>query len=301
MMSMHAPDPTPTAGAFPASKVLMLARLAKFRPHALAATLFASIALTAPHPLSAQASDPRAQQAIEAAVQAELAAAHSDHSNWMYHDRDTSPTHATYSYQIETPQGSLKRILQSNGVPLTGEARDNETNRIAHIVNDAAIQSRERKAGAHDDAQAEEMTKMLPHAFLWTVASETPEYLTLNYRPNPAFNPPDYESRVMCLMAGQVIIARQGHRMRTLRGTLTEDVKFGFGLFGRMNKGGTFDVERRMVGDGHWQITESHVHIGGHALLFKEIGQQDDEVKTDWKPSPAQTLHDAEDLLRDIR
>jgi hypothetical protein len=48
-----------------------------------------------------------------------------------------------------------------------------------------------------------------------------------------------------------------------------------------------------MVGSGHWQITESHVHIGGKALIFKTIGQQSDEVKTDWKPSPANTLQEA--------
>jgi predicted metalloprotease with PDZ domain len=60
-----------------------------------------------------------------------------------------------------------------------------------------------------------------------------------------------------------------------------------------MYKGGTFDIERRQVGSGHWQITETHVHIGGHALFFKSIGTQEDEVKTDWKPSPDETLIEA--------
>ena len=96
----------------------------------------------------------------------------------------------------------------------------------------------------------------------------------------------------------RVIVARDGNRIRTLRGALTEDVKFGFGFFGRLNKGGSFDIERRQVGGGHWQITESHVHIGGHALLFKNIGQQDDETKTDWKPSTAANLREAEEQLR---
>ena len=32
-----------------------------------------------------------------------------------------------------------------------------------------------------------------------------------------------------------------------------------------------------------WQITETHVHIGGHALLFKTIGEQEDEVKTEFR------------------
>jgi hypothetical protein len=94
-------------------------------------------------------------------------------------------------------------------------------------------------------------------------------------------------------MAGQMLISRDLNLIRSLHGHLTQDVKFGFGIFGRLDAGGTFDIERRQVGGGHWQITESHVHIGGKALLFKTIGQQEDEVKTDWKPSPAVTLQDA--------
>ena len=248
-----------------------------------------------------QPSDPKAQQAIEAAVQSELAASHTDKSTWRYHDHDISPEKdATYD-QIETPQGDLKRLIDLNGHPVQGAARDTETNRIANYVSDPAAQAKARKAAAHDDAQAEEMTRMLSRAFIWTVASETSEFITLNYRPNPDFDPPDYEARVMGTMAGQVIVAKDGNRIRTLKGALTEDVKFGFGFFGRLNRGGSFDIERRQVGGGHWQITESHVHIGGHALLFKNIGQQDDETKTDWKPSTASSLREAEEQLRDAK
>jgi hypothetical protein len=35
-----------------------------------------------------------------------------------------------------------------------------------------------------------------------------------------------------------------------------------------------------------WQITETHVHIQGHALLFKSISEQEDDVKTKFQPLP---------------
>jgi hypothetical protein len=66
-----------------------------------------------------------------------------------------------------------------------------------------------------------------------------------------------------------------------------------------MDKGGTFDVERRELAPGIWQITESHVHIMGHALLFKNIGEQDDEVKTEFRRVPQETtLEQAATMLR---
>lgn len=97
----------------------------------------------------------------------------------------------------------------------------------------------------------------------------------------------------MGAMAGQMVIARNGNRIHILRGQLSYNILLGFGLLAKMYKGGTFEVERRLVGEDHWQITDTHVHIGGHALLFHTIGQQEDEVKTDWKPSTDNTLEAA--------
>ena len=258
------------------------------------------LVLAFPHISRAQ-SQPKAQEALEAAVQSELAASRNDKSVWRYRDHDASPEkNATYE-TIETPKGELKRLIELNGHPIDDGARDRETRRIADYVNDPSAQARERKASAHDDAQAEEMTRMLSRAFTWSIASQTPEFITLTYRPNPGFDPPDMEAHVMSIMAGEMIIARDGNRIRTLKGALSQDVKFGFGIFGRLKAGGTFDIERRQVAPGHWEITESHVHIGGHALLFKNIGQQDDEVKTDWKPSTANNLREAEEQLRESK
>jgi hypothetical protein len=252
--------------------------------------VLASLPLAAQQPTVSQ---PAAVEAVRVAVASELRFADTDKSIWTYRDRDDSPERRALYQTVETRQGDLRRLLELNGQPLSPEAAQAEKSRILKFVRDNAEQSKARKNGAHDDAQASEMLKMLPEAFLWTIASEDRETVTLHYTPNPAFNPPDMQSRVMSIMGGEMIVVKDGHRIRTLKGRLTQDVKFGYGFFGRLDRGGTFDIERRMVGDGHWQITESHVHIGGKALLFKTIGQQSDEVKTDWKPSPADTLEAA--------
>ena len=52
-------------------------------------------------------------------------------------------------------------------------------------------------------------------------------------------------------------------------------------------RAGRFDVERREMKPGLWQITETHVHIEGKALFFKTIGQQEDEVQTEFRQVPA--------------
>ncbi|HEX5282556.1 MAG TPA: hypothetical protein VFW30_00415 [Bryocella sp.] len=261
-----------------------------FWASACALLCFSSQSVRASQP---QGSDPAAVEDIRQAVNAELEANRTDKSVWMYRENDrTSDKNAVYN-TIETPQGTLRRLIELNGHPLGPDAATNEIRRIQNYVRDSAAQAKARRNAAHDDAQAAEMTKMLPDAFIWTKASDNGDLVTLNFRPNPDFDPPDMQSRVMGLMAGQLIISKEGHRIRTLRGKLTEDVKFGFGILGRLDRGGTFDIERRVVGQGRWQIVETHVHIGGRALLFHTIGQQEDDVKTEWKPSTAHTLQEA--------
>ena len=241
-------------------------------------------------PLNAQASDPTALTALRAAVSAELNAAKTDRSAWDYRDHDVEPGKDAVYHVIETPKGNLKRLLILDGHPLTGADEADELNHMRDFVDSPGEQAHRRKAADADGAQAEELLNMLPNAFLWTVASQTPSTIALRFKPNPDFHPPDMQSRVLGIMAGDLVIARDGNRIQTLRGTLTDDVRIGFGLLGKIEKGGTFDVERRQLAPGLWQINETHVHIGGHALLFKTIGQQQDEVKSDWRPSTAPDL-----------
>ena len=264
------------------------------RPILLIAAFLATACASAQNnsSVSSQVTDPHARQLIEAAVRSELAAAQTDHSVWSYRDHDQSDKNAVYQV-VDTPVGSVRRMIELNGRPIDPDAARTETERISAFIHDTSAQVKQRKAGAHDDEQARQMLLMLPNAFIWSIKGSSGDLTTLAFRPNPAFNPPNMEARVMSLMAGEVIIAKADNRIRTLRGALTDDVKIGYGMLGKLRQGGTFDIERREIAPHIWQIVETHVHIDGRALLFKTIGQQEDEVKSEWKPSTAKTLQEA--------
>jgi hypothetical protein len=107
------------------------------------------------------------------------------------------------------------------------------------------------------------------------------------------------EARVMGAMSGTMVVSHDGHRIKTFKGRLMGDVTIGFGLLVRIKAGSTFDIERRQVQPGVWEITETHVHINGHALFFKTIGQQEDEVKSDFSLVPlGTTLGQAVGMLK---
>lgn len=237
--------------------------------------------------LRAQQDEQDAKALVSKAVKSELAADASDHSLWRY--RDEQREQHKVSIVVNTRQGSVKRLIEKNGQPLSQAEMQAEDSRLQNFIHDSSALAKQKKDAEHDDKNATALLKMLPEAFRWTVKGRSGDTLTLHFEPDPNFNPPDMQSRVLSAMNGQLIVNEKQQRIQEINGKLTRDVTIGWGLLGRLHQGGTFRVERREIAPGLWQITETHVHIQGKALLFKNIGQQQDEVQTDFTRVPDST------------
>jgi hypothetical protein len=245
-----------------------------------------------------------AKTIVTAAVHVELTDDANDHTPFMYFDHDVTPDHDTLFYVVETPKGNLKKKTQDHGHPLDQQQRQADDQRIHALVNDPAAQERQRANASHDDNEAEQMLRLLPNAYIWTIASESGSLVTLNFKPDPNFSPSGFEAKVLSAMGGQLTIERtpadKDDHIVSLKGTLLDDVTFGWGILGRLRKGGFFSYVRKEVAPGHWQMITSNVHINGHALFFKSIGSDEDETRTDFKISPAKDFQQANELLKDI-
>lgn len=228
-----------------------------------------------------------AKALVQQAVTAELAADESDHTLWRYRDEERST--GKTSMVVETAHGSVKRRIARGGQALTEQAAAEEEKRLEEFIHSPAKLARQRKDAEDDDRNARELLTILPAAFLWTIGADAGESVTLHFVPDPAFHPADIQSRVLGAMSGELVVDKASHRIRTIQGALTHDVTIGYGLLGRLKQGGTFRVERREVAPGLWQITETHVHIEGKALFFKSIGQEQDEVQTEFTQVPVET------------
>ncbi len=239
------------------------------------------------------AQSPRA--IVGQAVQTELAASRNDHSHWLYFEIDRQPGKTVKQWVAQARSTSLDRVVVRNGQALSENEQRQE---MSAFMNNQGAQTKQRKSGQHDDEQAAELLQMLPNAFTWTVAGEKGSEVLLHFKPDPQFHPPDLEARVFAAMEGDMAIDREQHRIVSLRGHLIHDVKIVYGLLGDLEAGGTFDVERRELRPHVWQITETHVHIQGHALIFKTISEQEDDVKMHFQEiADSTTLQQAESEL----
>ena len=133
---------------------------------------------------------------------------------------------------------------------------------------------------AHDFQQVDDLLRLLPAGFIWTIVKTTPDETTLHFVPNPAFKPPTHEARVFAAATGELVADNHQHRIRSVHGTLIHDVTFGGGILGRLKQGGTFAIEQQQIEPSLWQLTLIHIHLDGSALLFKSISFQQEEDRS---------------------
>lgn len=258
--------------------------------------LIAALAGMAPRRAIAQSPD----EIVSKVVQRELYADDHDHSRWMYRDAYKSPDKNIVKLVIQTAGGSLSEIIENNGHPPSAQEHQADLNHMQQMVTDASLRQRQRRNDQHDDQQARDLMNMLPKAFIWEIAGRDHGDITLSYKPNPSFSPPSMSSKVLAAMSGTMVVDEGQMRLKALNGRLMQPVEFGWGLLGHLNAGGTFQIIRMELAPGIWDITQTHVHISGHALFFKTIGDQEDEVSSDYRRvPPGVDLAKAAQMLRD--
>lgn len=87
-------------------------------------------------------------------------------------------------------------------------------------------------------------------------------------------------------MEGTMVVDAKAKRLVSINGRLTSEVKFWGGLLGHLDAGGTFHVEQRRVGAGHWDEILLDVRMDGKALFFKTIGVRQNETYSDYRQEP---------------
>ena len=228
----------------------------------------------------------------------ELRVQNEEQSHWMYRLEKAESGRKQIQKILETKNGSLSQLLSIDGHPLDARQRRKEIERIQRLVSHPDEQRKLQQASNKKTEQGARMLRILPDVFVFTYASRQGDLVTLNFTPNPTFQPPSLEARVFHRMEGEMTVDAKQGRLVALNGHLMADVKFGGGLLGHLNKGSTFEVGQTEVMPGHWEMTALHVNMEGKALLFKTIEVQVTENHSDFHRVPDDlTLQEAADIL----
>jgi hypothetical protein len=221
-----------------------------------------------------------------------------DHTNWMYRLEKEQYGKKQVEEIIETREGSLSRLLSINGQPLTAKQLVEEDQRVQELMTSRSAKRKLQRSLDAETLQGRRLFKMLPEAFVFNYAGGDGNLVKLSFRPNPNFHPPSLEARVFHDMEGEMWVDCKQERLAAFNGRLTQEVKFGLGLLGHLDKGGHFEVTQAEVVPGHWDMTTMSLAMTGKALLFKSIAVEKMENRRDFQQvSDDLKLTQAADLL----
>ncbi|MGC2195940.1 MAG: hypothetical protein WA628_14780 [Terriglobales bacterium] len=221
-----------------------------------------------------------------------------EHGHWMYRLEKEESGRKQVQEILETNNGSLSRLLSIGGHPVDAKQQQKENQRMQRLVSHPDEQRKLHQASNKKAEQGARLFNVLPDVFVFRYARRLGDLITLTFGPNPTFQPATLEARVFHGMQGEMTVDTKQDRLVDLSGHLLEDVKFGGGLLGHLDKGGRFEVRQEEVAPGHWEMTVLIVDMKGKALLFKTIDVQETENHSDFRRVPDDlTLAEATNIL----
>ena len=187
----------------------------------------------------------------------------------------------TTKHVIETRDGDVDRVIAVNGKPLDADAERTQLARLDEFAGHPEEQEKRHRSEQKVQAQMDHLASLVPDAFLYKAEDEETcaagPCLRLSFTPNPSWQPPDRMSSLFRGVAGTVWIDKAQERLERLDAHFIANVDFGFGILGRVNKGGTVLVEQKDVGGSQWELTSLKVNVTGRMLLVKSFARQFDE------------------------
>lgn len=223
---------------------------------------------------------------VSAMVSHELKPQNNCQSRWMYRKEREVEGRKIVKEVVETPQGSLFRVIAQDGRPLNLQQREQEQQRLEKLIRDSGEQERLEESKKKELQRYRSFLELLPDALLFSYEGREGDLIKLRFEPNPDFQPPNREARVFHAMQGELWVQATEQRLARIRGEIISDVKFAGGLLGRLDKGGRFYFEQAEIAPGQWEMTHMQVDLKGTALLFKSIAVQQSEQRSDFRPIP---------------
>jgi hypothetical protein len=212
---------------------------------------------------------------------------HQLHGSWRYWIEKRSVSGSRVEEQVETADGPISRLTQSNGQPLTREAEAEEQVRLEKLLASPSEQARHLRQYDEDEQRVGRVLALLPDAFLYEYDGEEDGCYRLRFRPNPDYPAQSIEARVFHAMYGTVWLDERQKRLARIEGHVGENVDFGFGILGRLYKGGWFRMVRVQVSPTDWKTQSLEMHVNIRALLVKTFARETSEVRGGFAQVPA--------------
>ena len=195
--------------------------------------------------------------------------------------------HVYREQEIDTLDGRVHRLLSVNGHEPSLSERKQDDDRLRDLRENPKARLTLKKNREAEEKKVDDL-RVIPDVFLFEDQGKQGNLERLAFSPNPEYKPATYLEAALHTLRGVVLIDLREKRLAQFSGTLRQQVNFGHGLLGHLNKGGVIEVNRVRLSPGLWETSLFRTDLDGRAL-FKSINKLLDETRSDFEPLPPDT------------
>lgn len=210
---------------------------------------------------------------------------------------------------IETPEGSVARLIEQEGKPLTPEQDASERARLNDLIASPESFARHSRRDEDNRKTGVDMLRQMPNAMLWSYAPGQPQLadqpaggpamVVLDFKPDPKWQAPSFESEALTGVEGRVWIDPRSRRVVRLQADVFRPVNIGWGLVAHLYPGGTVSLRQTNVGGQRWLVDHIDEKVVVRALLLKTVKESMVSDSTGAHPVPSMSYQQAIKMLLD--
>jgi hypothetical protein len=263
----------------------------------------ATLALVATPALTAGQSSPLGDTTPDELVRKAVAHEVAEYQNLsvkhMFRSLKQGPRGSQTKLYAQTRDAIAGMVIAYDDRPVTDAELGGEEAHLQGLIDHPELLRRKHQQEKDDADRFLRLVKALADAFFYdydgtemgTGDFGTPgePMVRLKSRPNPNYNPPTRVEQVIVGMQGTIVIDARRLRIARIDGKLFRDVQLGWGILGRLDKGGHMRIERSDVGDGTWDFRRMTLNFTGKIFMFKNFNIASSEAFSDFHRVPANT------------
>ena len=188
----------------------------------------------------------------------------------------TGPLVVTEVYPFPELDLVYRRVIERAGQPVPALELAAQDRRFAGRLAQArrgdraargerTVESRARESAIQRDV-FDAQTFTIEDRVVWNAQPA----IRVRFAPRPGVRARTREGRVAAAFSGMAWIHEFEHEVMRITAEAVEDVSFGFGVIGKLQRGSRFETHRRAI-DGVWVTTDTSFRGSVRAILFRRI------------------------------
>jgi hypothetical protein len=194
---------------------------------------------------------------------------------------------------IETRQGTVARLVQRNGQPITAAEDAAEHERLQAQLNSPSDFAKHHKRDNATRNYSMQLVRQISHAMIFTYTPGQPQrpnfagpQVVLDFTPDPHYKPPSLIDDTLTGIEGRVWIDRKSLRVIRVEGHVLHPIDYGWGVLGRIYPGGSVEFEQANAGGERW----AYAHVREDLtirMVIKTVQERQSMDAADFQLLPA--------------